>query len=177
MCIRDSNTEATATETAVVAPIVATPKKYAFTTVVVNDETRAEYTKVRDELDTTDKLLFEAIWQQVNWKTVSDAIKAHNEKVAAEKAAAKAAKAAAKPVKEPKAPKVVEAVAPAAPTNEGVPSEVIVEFPEEEAEAPEAVVPDKIAAKKAPAKKTPGQAAAEVAAKKTAAKKAPAKKK
>ena len=172
----ENNTEATATETAVVAPIVTTPKKYAFTTVVVNDERRAEYTKVRDELNTTDKLLFEAIWQNTNFEAVKVAISTYNDKVAAEKAAAKAAKA--KPAKEPKAAKVVEAVAPAAPTNEDAPREVIVEFPEEEAEAPEAVVPDKIAAKKAPAKKTPGQAAAEVAAKKTAAaKKAPAKKK
>ena len=85
--------------------------QYTFQTVVVPPKMRAEFTARREELNATDKLLAQAIWNvsQKNQDAVLAEVRHLQEQTAmarAEKRATKAAaKAASKPKKEPKSPK------------------------------------------------------------------------
>jgi len=92
--------------------------KYAFTTVVATAEDRAMFTKLRESLNSSDKELFQAIFEIAN-ENMEYLVKKVEEKQAtrvAIKAAAKAAKAGSKKdpekkvkrVKKQKAPVVVE---------------------------------------------------------------------
>ena len=64
-------------------------KTYRFQTIVVEDVLRAEYSALRDELGSTDKQLFSAIWELIDLDALA-------EKVAEMKDAAKNAREAAK---------------------------------------------------------------------------------
>lgn len=49
-------------------------KTYRFQTVVVEDHIRAEYTELREELGSTDKQLFSAIWSLIDRDALADTI-------------------------------------------------------------------------------------------------------
>ena len=88
--------------------------QYKFQTIVATAEIRAQFTQMRNELDSSDKELMSAVWQVVtgNVQGVVDALEAIRAEKAAEKTATKeskkalaAKKASKKPAKKAKAEK------------------------------------------------------------------------
>lgn len=85
-----------------------TKKKYAFQTIVANPQTRKDFTALRDQLDTKDKVLMEALWNigidfidklKEEVENIKNSIQAERAEVREMKAAAKKAPKAAKPKK------------------------------------------------------------------------------
>jgi hypothetical protein len=85
-----------------------TKNKYAFQTIVAPAAVRAEFTALRDQLDTKDKVLMQAFWNigidfidklKEEVENIKNSIQAERAEVREMKAAAKKAPKAAKPKK------------------------------------------------------------------------------